>query len=190
MGVDVSGAGFDRVREQADREGLGERLQLVQADVREWRAVERFDVVLSVGAAYAFGGVLPTLAAAGKHLHPQGRLLLGECIWEQAPSEQVLELLGEKIEDYDDLPTTVDAVASAGWVPLDGHVSSLQEWDAYEWSWTGSLAQWALDHPDNPDSGPAMTASVEHRRAWLEGYRGTLGFLKMLLQPSALIPPG
>ena len=185
VGLDVSGAGFDRVREQADREGLGERLQLVHADVREWTAAERFDVVLSVGAAYAFGGLLPTLAAAGEHLHPDGRLLLGECIWEQAPSEQALALLGADFEDYDDLPTTVDAVSSASWVPLEGHVSSLQEWDAYEWSWTGSLARWALDHPDHPDSRQVMTASVEHRRAWLEGYRGTLGFLIMLLRRSA-----
>ncbi len=185
VGVDVSGAGFDRVREQADRDGLGERLQLVQADVREWTVAERFDVVLSVGAAYAFGGVLPTLTVAGEHLHPEGRLLLGECIWERAPSEQALALLGADVEDYDDLPTTVNAVASAGWVPLDGHVSRLQEWDAYEWSWTGSLARWALDHPDHPDSRAVMTASVEHRRAWLEGYRGTLGFLTMLLERSA-----
>jgi len=189
VGVDASDAGFDRVQEQADREGLATRLQLVHADVRGWTAAKRFDVVLSVGAAHAFGGALPTLAAAGEHLNPEGHLLLGECIWEQPPSEQALTLLGADVKDYDDLPNTVDAVASAGWVPLEGHVSSLQEWDAYEWSWTGSLAQWALDHPDHPDSGPVMTASLEHRRAWLEGYRGTLGFLTMLLRRSASIPP-
>lgn len=164
-------------------------MELVHTDVRGWAAAERFDVILSVGAAYAFGGALPTLAAAGEHLHPGGRVLLGECIWEQAPSQQALTLLGATVEDCDDLPTTVDAVASAGWVPLEGHVSSLAEWDAYEWSWTGSLARWALDHPDHPDSSSVMTASVEHRRAWLEGYRGTLGFLAMLLGRSASIRP-
>ncbi|REE02289.1 methyltransferase family protein [Citricoccus muralis] len=186
VGVDVSGAGFDRVLEQANREGLGERLQLVHADVREWRTTEKFDVVLSIGAAYAFGGLLPTLAAADEHLHPDGQLLLGDCIWEQAPSEQTLALLGAATDDYCDLSTTVQAVDSAGWVPVEGHVSTLQEWDSYEWSWTGSLARWALDHPDHPDSQQVMTASVEHRRAWLGGYRGTLGFLTMLLRRSTL----
>lgn len=187
VGVDVSGAGFDRVREQAAREGFGKRLQLVHADVRAWAAADRFDVVLSVGAAYAFGGLLPTLSAAGKHLHPHGQLLVGECIGEQAAIEQALALLGADVEDYDDLAATVDAVASAGWVPLEGHVSGLQEWDAYEWSWTGSLARWATDHPDHPDSREVMATSVAHRQAWLEGYRGTFGFLTMLLRKPHLV---
>jgi len=38
-----------------------------------------------------------------------------------------------------------------------------------------------LEHPDDPDRAQVLSASVEHRRAWLEGYRGTLGFLTMLL---------
>lgn len=185
VGVDVSGTGFDRVLEQAEREGLGDRLRLVQADARGWTTRDRFDVVLSVGATHAFGGLAPTLSAAGGHLQPGGHLLVGECIWEQEPSEQALSLLGASRADYDDLATTVDAIASAGWVPLDGHVSSgVQEWDAYEWSWTGSLARWALDHPNHPDSAEVMAASVQHRRVWLEGYRGTLGFLSMLLSRS------
>lgn len=189
VGVDVSGTGFDRVVEQAEREGLGDRLRLVQADAREWTTRDRFDVVLSVGATHAFGGLAPTLSAADRHLGPDGQLLVGECIWEQEPSEQTLFLLGASLTDYGDLATTVDAVASAGWVPLDGHVSSVQEWDAYEWSWTGSLARWALDYPDHPDRLEVMAASAEHRRVWLEGYRGTLGFLTMLLSRSASKQP-
>jgi SAM-dependent methyltransferase len=181
VGVDHSDAGFDRVRDQAEREGLSARLDLVRADARSWTSAEEFDVVLSVGASHAFGGLEPTLAAIDGHLRPGGRALVGECFWERPPTPQVLDLLGAEPGDYGDLAATVQVAASNGWVPLHGHVSTLEEWDDYEWSWTGALARWATEHPDDPDRDQVMTASVEHRRAWLQGYRGTLGFLTMLL---------
>lgn len=188
VGVDLSGEGFARVREQAEQEGLSQRFQLVRADAREWSAPGLFDVVLSVGATHAFGGLAPTLAAVGEHLHPGGRVLLGECFWEQPPTPHVLDLLGAEITDYGDLAATVETAASNGWIPLQGHVSTLSEWDEYEWSWTGALARWALEHPDDPDSEQVMTTSIEHRRAWLAGYRGTLGFVTLLLGRSDRYP--
>lgn len=142
-----------------------------------------FDVVLSIGAAYAFGGLLPTLSAVREHLRPGGRLLMGECFWEQSTSENALSLLGASLADYEDLAGTVNAVTAAGCVPLDGHVSSPQEWDAYEWSWTGSLSRWAVEHADDPSALEVIKIAAEHRRAWLECYRGTLGFLTLLLAP-------
>ncbi|MFT2706166.1 SAM-dependent methyltransferase [Clavibacter zhangzhiyongii] len=181
VGVDHSDAGFDRVREAAAREGLSSRLELIRADARSWTRDARFDVVLSVGATHAFSGLEPTLAAVEGHLRPGGRALVGECFWERPPSPQVLDVLGARPDDYGDLAATVEVAAASGWVPLQGHVSTLQEWDDYEWSWTGALARWALENPGDPDSEQVATASLEHRRAWLEGYRGTLGFLTMLL---------
>ncbi|MFT2712026.1 SAM-dependent methyltransferase [Clavibacter sp. Sh2126] len=181
VGVDHSDAGFGRVRAQAEREGLADRLTLVCADASMWSSPDRFDVVLSVGATHAFGGLEPTLAAMDGHLRPGGRALVGECFWEREPTPRVLELLGSEPEDYDDLAATVERVAADGWIPLQGHVSTLREWDDYEWSWTGALALWALEHPDDPDREQVLTASVEHRRAWLDGYRGTLGFLTLVL---------
>jgi SAM-dependent methyltransferase len=181
VGVDHSDAGFARVREQAEREGLSDRLELVCADARSWTSPDRFDVVLSVGATHAFGGLEPTLAAIDGRLRADGRALVGECFWERSPTPQVLEVLGAEPGDYGDLAATVEVAAANGWVPLQGHVSTLKEWDDYEWSWTGALARWALKHPDDPDRDQVMTASVEHRRAWLQEYRGTLGFLTVVL---------
>ncbi len=185
VGVDHSDAGFDRVREQAEREGLADRLELVRADARSWSSNDRFDVVLSVGATHAFGGLERTLAAIDGHLRPGGRALVGECFWEQAPTPRVLDLLGSQQDDYGDLAATVEVAAANGWVPLQGHVSTLEEWDDYEWSWTGALAAWASGHPDDADRDPGRAASVEHRRAWLGGYRGTLGFLTLILGRAA-----
>lgn len=186
VGVDISGVGFARVRDEAQRAGLAGRLELHQADARDWTSHERFDVVLNIGATHAFGGLVQTLTAAREQLRPGGGVLVGECFWERPPSAEVLSLLGAGLDDYEDLSGTVDAVTAAGWLPLQGHVSSPQEWDAYEWSWTGSLTRWAVAHPHDPDCREVLQTAAEHRHAWLEGYRGTLGFVSLLLAP---LPP-
>jgi hypothetical protein len=65
---------------------------------------------------------------------------------------------------------------------VHGHVSSLEEWDEYEWSWTGSLADWALEPGRDPgDRAEALEAARAHRDAWLGGYRGVLGFATLVL---------
>jgi SAM-dependent methyltransferase len=180
-GVDLSGHGFPATRAAAASLGIADRLELRRADARGYAVTEPFDAVLCVGATHAFGGVEPTLAGAAAHLADGGVLLLGDGFWERPPTPELLGLLHAGPDDYGDLAETVARVRALGWVPLDGHVSSASEWDAYEWSWTGSLARWALDHPDHPDAAEVMAVADEHRRQWLTGYRGTLGFVTLLL---------
>ncbi|WP_238412813.1 SAM-dependent methyltransferase [Saccharothrix deserti] len=184
VGVDISDAGFDRTRAEADRLGVGDRLDLVQQDVVEYRSPRKADVVLSIGAAYAFGELLPALAAARRHLAEDGVVVLGDCFWEREPDPALRAELEDGPQKYADLPTTVARVVADGWTPVHGHVSTLAEWDEYEWSWTGSLAAWALDHPDHPDSGQALATSAAHRDSWLNGYRGVLGFVTLVLRPT------
>lgn len=86
-------------------------------------------------------------------------------------------------------------VVADGWTPIYGHISTIAEWDEYEWCWTGTLAQWALDNPGHPDSDLALQMSAAHRTSWLGGYRGILGFVVLLLRrtpppASAELPGG
>ncbi|MEU3565294.1 class I SAM-dependent methyltransferase [Kitasatospora sp. NPDC006786] len=182
VGVDLDAAALTRARETATALGVVRRIGLHHVDVREFSSLEPFDVVLCVGATHAFGGLLPTLAAARELLAPGGRLLVGEAFWQCEPSQPALDGLGAAREDFADLATTTDRVLADGWTPVFGHVSSEQEWDDYEFSWTGSLAEWALDHPDHPDAAAAREAADRHRTEWLHGYRGTLGFVTYLLR--------
>jgi SAM-dependent methyltransferase len=179
-GVDISERSLAHARRSAGRLGVGGRLTLHHQDAARFTPSHSFDLVLCVGATHAFGGLLPALAAAREHLAPGGRVLAGEGFWEREPSPMAVELLGELA----DLPTTVDRVAGDGWVPVQGHVSTRQELDDYEWAWTGSLASWALDHPGDPDSAQALEAAGTHREGWLRGYRDTLGFVCLVLRPA------
>ncbi|MFI6883606.1 SAM-dependent methyltransferase [Streptosporangium canum] len=177
-GVDTSEDALAQAREAASDLGVQERLVLHHQDAADFASPHPFDLVLSVGSAHAFGGLLPTLAAARKHLAPGGRVLIGDGLWEGDPSQEAVEMLG----NFADLPTTLDLVVADGWTPVHGHVSTRQELDDYEWAWTGSLASWALNHPDHPDSSQALATAAVHRSEWLRVYRNTWGFVSLVLR--------
>jgi hypothetical protein len=62
-------------------------------------------------------------------------------------------------------------------------VSTREEWDDYEWSWTGSLTEWALRRaPGDAEREAALAAARTHRDGWLRGYRDQLGFATLVLQ--------
>ena len=183
----TTGIGIDRTlppglaEETADR-GLSDRVRWVEADARTWTAEHPVDLVLCVGATHAFGGLDGTLDAARRHLRPGGRLLLGDGIWDAPPSPAALAALEVAAEDMPDLAGLVDRVQAAGWEPGYGHVSSLAEWDEYEFSWTGSLTAWALhEAPSAAEREAALTIAREHRTAWLRGWRRHLGFVTVVL---------
>ncbi len=177
-GVDVSEDALVRARAAAERAGVAGRLDLHHADAAEFTSPHPFDLVLSVGAAHAFGGLAATLAAARGHLAPDGRVLAGDGFWEREPSREAAGMLG----DFADLAGTVDRVVADGWTPVHGHISTRRELDDYEWSWTGALASWALDHPADPDALQALEAATTHRSEWLRAYRDCFGFLCLVLR--------
>ncbi|MFD0689802.1 SAM-dependent methyltransferase [Actinomadura fibrosa] len=180
-GVDIAEAALAHADRSARARGVSERLVLHHRDAADFTAPHAFDLVLSVGAAHAFGGLDGTLAAAREHLAPGGRVLVGDGFWTSEPSPEAVEMLGA----LTDLPTTVERVVAAGWTPVHGHVSTRRELDDYEWAWTGTLASWALDRPGHPDGPRALKAAADHRDGWLRVYRDVFGFACLVLRPTA-----
>ncbi|UQX05189.1 class I SAM-dependent methyltransferase [Streptomyces sp. RerS4] len=177
-GVDVSEVALARAHQAASELGLTERLVLHRQEAADFTSAQPFDLVISVGATHAFGGLLPTLAAAREHLAPGGRVLIGESFWDRAPSPAAVEMFG----DLADLATTVDRVVADGWTPVHGHISTRDELDAYEWACWGSLASWSLDHPGDPAAAQARETATARRSQWLHGYRDSFGFLCLILR--------
>ncbi|MFG2873917.1 SAM-dependent methyltransferase [Streptomyces sp. NPDC048337] len=177
-GVDVSEVALTQARQAARALGVDERLVLHQREAANFVSSEPFDLVLSVGATHAFGGLLPTLTAAREHLAPGGRVLIGESFWERPPSPEAIEAFG----DLADLASTVDRVVADGWTPVHGHVSTRAELDAYEWACWGSLASWALDHPADPAAPQVLATANAQRSQWLHGYRDSFGFVCLVLR--------
>jgi SAM-dependent methyltransferase len=176
-GVDLSPYALERAAEAASVRGLADRLTLHERDARGYVPDGDYDLVMCVGATHVFGGLRGTLASAGRHVHPDGVLLVGEGFWAAPPGPKVAAM-----GDHDDLAGLVDAAEEGGWTPIYAHVSDQAEWDAYEWSWVGSLTEWALDNPGHPDAAAALAEARDHRERWLRGYRGILGFATLVLR--------
>jgi len=183
-GVDVDAAILEQARQTLAGAGLLERVDLIVSDAKGASFPSPFELVLAVGVAHVFDGLLPTLAAVREHLAPGGAVVVGDGFWERPPAARTLDV-GFAADEYEDLATTVDQVTGDGWEPVYGHVSTAAEWDDYEFSWTGTLTRWALDHPDDSESGAALEIATRHRRDYLRGYRGTLGFVTLVLRRSA-----
>ena len=76
----------------------------------------------------------------------------------------------------------MDRVVADGWTPIDGHISTSQELYDYEWACWVSLAAWALDHPDHPDTAQVLETATARRTEWLRVYRDAFGFLSLVLR--------
>jgi SAM-dependent methyltransferase len=170
----------DRVARAASR-GVADRLTWHEGDARDWWD-GGYGAVLCVGASHAFGGTVPMLGAVATHLAPGGRALVGDAFWARPPSRAAQAALDAGPDDFPDLHGFVALAGASGWAVTYAHVSTEGEWDDYEWSWTGSLTEWALRADTDPsERRHALDAADQHRRDWLDGYRGELGFVTAVL---------
>jgi SAM-dependent methyltransferase len=183
-GVDLSRYALERAEAAASERGLADRLTLHERDARTYVPDGDYDLVLCVGSTHAFGGFAETLELAGRHVRRDGVLLVGEGFWQIPATREALVALDATPEDFTDLAGLVDVAEQAGWTPVYAHVSDAAEWDDYEWSWTGSLTEWALDNPGHPDAAEALGLAREHRDQWLRGYHTVLGFVTLVLRRS------
>jgi SAM-dependent methyltransferase len=181
-GVDISEYALERAAQAATDRGLADRLTLHERDARTYVPDGDYDLVLCVGSTHVFDGFAGTLRLAGRHVNADGILLVGECFWQLPPNPQALAALDAKPADYTDLAGLLDVAEEAGWTPVYAHVSDAAEWDDYEWSWVGSLTEWALDNPGHPSAAEAHALAREHRDQWLRGYRNVLGFVTLVLR--------
>jgi len=180
VGVDTSGPALATARGRSAAQDADVRW--VQGDAAAWDEGPH-DAVICVGASHVFGGLDGTLAAVRRLLRPGGRVLLGDTVWEREPPAPAQQALDAGPEDFPDLEGLVDRALNAGFEVLDGHVSTLEEWDDYEWAWTGALTRWALSGEGTAkDRAVVREAARGHRSAWLGGYRRHLGFACLVLQ--------
>jgi SAM-dependent methyltransferase len=163
------------------RAAVDDAISRVTPDAITWRGAPA-DVVVAVGVEYVFGGLAATLAAVRDLLRPGGRAVVGASVWEREPTSRALDVLGLGPDDLPDIAAAVRAAQDAGFDVLDEHVRTVKDWNHYEWSWCGSLTEFALGAEGTAaDRAAALEVAREHRAGWLEGYRRVLGFVTLVL---------
>ena len=90
-------------------------------------------------------------------------------------------------DEFPDLAGLVDRAVAAGFEVVDGHVSTLEEWDDDEWAWTGALVRWALQQPPGSDDGAAALQAAREHPA---GVAARLPAAPRLRRPRPRRPPG
>ena len=166
-GVDRNRRRLDRGRRTASQRGLYERVEFVEADMTTFD--DHGDVVLSVGAAHAWGGATVALRELLERVERGGTLLFADGFWERPPGADARRLFG-------DLPVfegLLQMARGAGLTVEQAERSTREEWDAFE---AGRRA--GLEAADDP---LVRLAAVEHERDYHDGYRGVLGFAWLVL---------
>lgn len=188
-----TGAMLERVVRRWGARGVGVDNQTACIDVArarapeiEWRAEAihptaaldgSLDMAICVGSTHAFamgaGATAGALTQCARWLKPGGLLLLGDGLWMAPPDPAYLEFLGEHPGVYRDHADNVALAVEHGYVPLHAIVSTLAEWDAFEW---GHVRR------GEAEGGARRERVRRWRDAYLKWGRGVMGFGVYLLR--------
>jgi cyclopropane fatty-acyl-phospholipid synthase-like methyltransferase len=174
-GVDSERGALDRGARSAAERSLQGRVELVEADAATF--VDRADIVMCVAASQAFGGTGAALQSLRECVVPGGRVVFADGFWEQAPTPEQLEVIGE----LPDRSALRAAAEDAGFRIEHDDVSTLAEWDAFEAAWRSGL-----ESSGDPD---ARAFAATRREQYEAVYRGALGFAWLVLVPRGENPP-
>lgn len=159
-----------RVRVEAA--GLGDRIEIHQADARDHPLREEaFDVALCLGATFVWGGLEGTLAALVPAVRAGGHVAVGECFWRHWPVPRGVDEMG-----FVALEETCERVAAAGLALVGLIESSADDWDRYESLHWRAVEDWLAENPHDPQAGEFGERLEEERERYLRTERGLLGW--------------
>ena len=152
-------AGFvEAARERIAAAGLGELIEVVESDGREFSLEpESWDVALCLGATFVWDDLDGTLSALVPTVRPGGHVVVGEPFWRRAAP------VGMDTMGYVSLPETGAKVERHG-LSLTGLISSsTDDWDRYESLHWRALEDWLAENDDDE----IRSAYEDHKRRYL-----------------------
>lgn len=159
----------------ARKEGILSRLQMIVADARQWKAARKFDAIALLGATRAIGSLQDVLDYGKAHLKAGGVVLLGEGIWVARPVPEYLSFLGADENDLMTREALMQEVQKAGFVLRYQHLSSPEEWEAYEAPYFQNLRA----HEDPSSQHPSAKAADTFEAMQIKYGRTCMGFMVM-----------
>jgi SAM-dependent methyltransferase len=159
-------------RERISAAGVGDRIELVEADAAEFDlGQERYDVVMCLGASFIWDGLEPELAALRPAVRGGGAVVVGEPFWKQWPLPGGIDHGG-----YVTLAETVARFDAAD-LPVETLIaSSLDDWDRYESLHWRALREWLDANPEDEDAPRIGELHERHRDEYLTCARDRLGW--------------
>jgi cyclopropane fatty-acyl-phospholipid synthase-like methyltransferase len=188
-GADLDVVAIERGRSEAERRGLASRVELVAADARELAGPA--DGVLCVGSSQIWGPPVEdaqpldyaaALAALSALVPQGGRVVYGEGVWSRPPTPAAVAPLAGRDDEFVALPELLELVAAAGFLPVQVHEATVDEWDVFESGYAARFAHWLAEHgPEHPEADEVRARAARQRAAYFDGYRGVLGMAYLCL---------
>lgn len=180
LGVDISGENIEAAAVKATQLGLTERVRFEVADVNQRQFGTEFDVIICLGAVYAFASgqaAYPeALTQMQRWLKPHGQILVGEGYWKKTPAQAYLDFIGEPVGIYHSHQGNVEVAESHGFIVAYTATSNQDEWDHFEGSFRVKAERAAMANPEDKEAIKKRDAV----RAWNTYYhrygRETMGF--------------
>ncbi len=117
-----------RMKEAAEREGVADRIEIVQADMNEMDySNESFHLVWSEGAIYIMG-FKNGLEKVKRFVKPEGHVVVSEVVWlKPHPPEELLEFWEENPE-IGPLEEKQNIIKGLGYIPVGHFVLPKESW--------------------------------------------------------------
>lgn len=191
LGIDLDASAIESAHRMAGERGLADRLQLVTG-----KAVEALPPsaqgAVCIGATHAWWADQPTdsqpldyqAALEGlRALVERGSpVVFGEGVWSAEPTDAALKPLGGRRDEFLFLPDLIELARDSGFVVMQVHEASLDEWDAFESGFTAGYGEWLAQHgSDHPSYADVHRRMSDQQAGYFRGYRGVLGFAYLCL---------
>lgn len=189
VGIDLDEQAIGRATEEATRRGLGSRASFGAGDATTFQGT--VDAVVCIGASQVWGPPVEAnqpldyaaaLAALRALVPDGGRVVYGEGVWSRPPTPAAIAPLAGRDDEFVSLSELLDLTVGAGFMPLQVHEATQDEWDEFESGFSARYARWlALHGGDHPDADEVRDRARRQRAAYFDGYRGVLGMAYLCL---------
>jgi len=159
-------------RERVHAAGLGERIEIHEADGSEFPlGREGFDAALCLGASFVWNGLDATLEALTPAVRPGGHVVVGEPYWRRWPLPT-----GVADDGFVPLGETAARLDAAGLEVVTIIASSEDDWDTYESLHWRAVTEWLHENPGDADAEDFRRRHAEYRAHYLTVQRELLGW--------------
>ncbi|MDE9365136.1 methyltransferase domain-containing protein [Luteipulveratus sp. YIM 133132] len=183
LGVDLDGVSTAHGVRLAEQRALSGRLRF---EVRDARDVDGpVAAAICIGASQVWGRPVEenqpmdyrsALRALRALLEPGSRLVYGEGIWSQPPTDAAVSPLAGRHDEFVTIAELLDIAVDEGFRPITVFEASQDEWDEFESGYSACYAHWLAGHPtDHPDATKVRELADRQRAGYYAGYRGVLG---------------
>ena len=178
VGVDLSPFCVADAKRKHRKRAPHAQLSFLEMDGAEYEPErpESLNLVACIGASWIYGGHRGTLKALKGMVARGGWIVVGEPYWRREPVAEYLEAIGEERSTYGKHHENVEVGQEHGLEIVYTLVSSQDDWDKYEGLQWYAAAEWASEHPEDPDAEEVLKRVRENREAYLRWGRETLGW--------------